>query len=86
VTQPVSETEVRIGGVLTLKDYADIRRMLVALPAVKSAELVAAEGDGALYRIEVAGGAVGLAEALASQPLFRRESGRDSPLRYRYGR
>ena len=86
VTQPVSETEVRIGGVLTLKDYADIRRMLTALPAVKSAELVAAEGDGALYRIEVAGGAAGLAEALASQPLLRRESGRDSPPRYRYGR
>lgn len=86
VAQPVAETEVRIGGVLTLKDYAEVRRMLTALPAVKSAELVAAEGDGALYRVEVAGGAAGLAEALASQPRLRREPGRDSPLRYRYGR
>ncbi len=86
VAQPVAETEVRIGGVLTLKDYGEIRRMLIALPAVKSAELVAAEGDGALYRIEVAGGATGLAEALASQPRLRREPGRDSPPRYRYGR
>ena len=86
IAQPVAETEVRIGGVLTLKDYGEIRRMLIALPAVKSAELVAAEGDGALYRIEVAGGATGLAEALASQPRLRREPGRDSPPRYRYGR
>lgn len=60
--------------------------MLTALPAVKSAELVAAEGDGALYRLEVAGGAAGLAEALATQPRLRREPGRESSLRYRYGR
>jgi len=86
VAQPVAETEVRIGGVLTLKDYAEVRRMLTALPAVKSAELVATEGDGALYRLEVAGGAAGLAEALATQPRLRREPGRESSLRYRYGR
>lgn len=86
VAQPVAETEVRIGGVLTLKDYGEIRRMLIALPAVKSAQLVTAEGDGALFRIEVAGGAAGLAEALASQPRLRREPGRDSPPSYRYGR
>jgi hypothetical protein len=86
VAQPVLETELRVGGVLSLKDYAEVRRMLIALPNVKSAELVAAEGEGALYRIEVAGGAAGLVEALASQPRLRREPGRELPLRYRYGR
>jgi len=86
IAQPVAEIEVRIGGVLTLKDYAEVRRILIALSAVKSAELVAAEGDSALFRIEVAGGVAGLAEALASQPRLRSESTRDSIPRYRFGR
>jgi hypothetical protein len=86
IAQPVAEIEIRIGGVLTLKDYAEVRRILIALSAVKSAELVAAEGDGALFRIEVAGGVAGLAEALASQPRLRSESTRDSIPRYRFGR
>ncbi|MFM7395690.1 MAG: DUF2066 domain-containing protein [Gammaproteobacteria bacterium] len=86
VSRPLSETELRVGGVLSLKDYAEVRRMLIALPVVKSAELVAAEGDGAVFRVEVAGGAAGLAEALAAQPRLRRESGRDGLPRYRFGR
>jgi len=86
VSRPVSETELRIDGVLSLKDYSEVRRMLIALPAVKSAELVIAEGDGAVFRVEVAGGAAGLAEVLAVQPRFSRESGRESPPRYRLRR
>lgn len=85
-SRPLSETELRVGGVLSLKDYAEVRRMLIALPVVKSAELVAAEGDGAVFRVEVAGGAAGLAEALAAQPRLRRESGRDGLPRYRFER
>jgi len=85
VSQPVAEAEVRIGGVLTLKDYAEVRRLLVALPAIKAADLVATDGDGALFRVEVAGGVPGLIDALAAQPRFRREGARDDPPRYRYG-
>lgn len=85
VAQPVAEAELRVGGVLTLKDYAEVRRLLVALPAIKSAELVATDGEGALFRIEIAGGQAGLIDALASQPRFKREGGQDDPPRYRYG-
>jgi hypothetical protein len=45
--------------------------------------LIAADDEGAWFRVEVAGGPTGLAEALASQPRLRREGGDDSP-RYRY--
>jgi hypothetical protein len=83
VAQPLSSTEFRIRGVRSLKDYADVQQILESQPAVRSAELFAADDEGAWFRVEVAGGPTGLAEALASQPRLRREGGDDSP-RYRY--
>jgi hypothetical protein len=83
VAQPLASTEFRIRGVRSLKDYADVQQILESQPAVRSAELIAADGEGAWFRVEVAGGPAGLAEALASQPRLRREGG-DDPPRYRY--
>jgi len=84
VAQPLGEAEFRVRGVRSLKDYADVQRMLVALPAIKAAELVAADGEGAWFRVQVSGGTAGLAEALATQPRLKREGDKAS-LDYRYG-
>jgi hypothetical protein len=83
VAQPLSSTEFRIRGIRALKDYADVQKILESQPAIRSAELIAADDEGAWFRVEVAGGPAGLAEALASQPRLRREGG-DDPPRYRY--
>lgn len=80
--QPVGSAELRVRGVRTLKDYADLQRILDSQAAIRSAALVASAADGAWFRVEVAGGAAGLAEALAAQPRLRREGGADEPLRY----
>ena len=83
-TQPVAETELRITGIRSLKDYAEIQRILDAVPAIKSAALVASEADVVLYRVEVSGGAAGLITALASQSRLRRESSSNSSPRFRF--
>ncbi|MFM8845182.1 MAG: DUF2066 domain-containing protein [Gammaproteobacteria bacterium] len=84
VAQPLGEAEFRVRGVRSLKDYADVQKMLVAMPAIKSADLVATDAEGAWFRVEVSGGAAGLAEALATQPRLKREGGSNSR-DYRYG-
>lgn len=83
--QPLGETEFQVRGVRSLKDYADVQKLLVASPAIKSAELIVADGDDAWFRVVVSGGASGLAEALATQPRLKRESGGGDAPRYRYG-
>ncbi len=85
--QPVGSAEFRVRGVRSLKDYADLQRILDSQPAIRSAELVASGAEGAWFRVEVAGGTAGLAEALAAQPRLRREGGGregggNEPLRY----
>ena len=84
LAQPFAETELRVVGVESLKDYADVQRILEANAAIKAAALVAAEGDAMLFRVEVAGGAAGLVSALANQSRLRREGGRNEPPRFRF--
>lgn len=82
--QPVVETELRITGIRSLKDYAEVQRILEATPAIKSAAVVASEADVVLFRVEVAGGTAGLITALASQARLRRESIGNSSPRFRF--
>ena len=84
VAQPFAEAELRVTDVRSLEDYAEVQRILEAAPAIKSASLVAAEGNSVLFRVEVSGGAAGLVTALASQSRLRRESGRDELPRFRF--
>ncbi len=84
VAQPLGEAEFHVRGVRSLKDYADVQKLLVAMPAIKSADLVATDAEGAWFRVEVSGGAAGRAEALATQPRLKREGGSNSR-DYRYG-
>jgi len=83
VAQPLGEAEFHVRGVRSLKDYADVQKILIAMPAIKSADLVATDADGAWFRVEVSGGAAGLAEALATQTRLKREGDRYSR-DYRY--
>ncbi|NCW22095.1 MAG: DUF2066 domain-containing protein, partial [Gammaproteobacteria bacterium] len=39
VAQPLGEAEFHVRGVRSLKDYADVQKLLVAMPAIKSADL-----------------------------------------------
>lgn len=84
VAQPAAEAEVRIVGVNSLKDYAQVRALLESAAAIKSVELVAAEAEGALFRVTVAGGVSGLVSALASQPRLQRDGGRADLPRFRW--
>lgn len=86
VSQPVIETEMRIAGVATLKDYAELQKLLETVPAVKRVELVASEADGVRFRLEVAGGVGGLIDALASKPRLRREGSRTDVPRFNWVR
>lgn len=88
--QPFVSSEFRILGVRGLKDYAELAKLLESQPAIRSAELIAADTEGVWFRVEVAGGKAGLVEALASQPRLKREGGGekrdggDEPPRYRF--
>lgn len=84
VSQPVAEVELKVAGVRSLKDYAEVRKLLEAAPSIKSVELVASEAGVVLFRVTVAGGNAGLITALSSQPRLRREGGRDELPTFRF--
>jgi hypothetical protein len=74
---------VTVSAASGLKDYADVQQILESQPAVRSAELIAADGEGRGSASRSQAVQRGLAEALASQPRLRREGG-DGWRRYRY--
>ena len=64
LAQPESEAMLRVLGVQNLHDYAVIMRSLVGLRGVRSATLVEAAGDAAIFRLRLRGGVDALAALL----------------------
>lgn len=71
VQQPSQETLVRIAGVGSLRDYAEVSRLLTGAAGVRSVALIEAGNGGAVYRVSVRGGGDGLAVTLASSARLR---------------
>jgi hypothetical protein len=79
LVQPELEVLVRVAGVDTLRDYADVTRALSALTGVKSVLLLEVAAGAAAYRMLMRGGEDSLQSALASDNRFtttERQSGR----------
>jgi hypothetical protein len=86
IAQAVETTAVRVLGVSSLQDYAEVQRMLAGLLGVRSVGVRAVEPDSALFEVQLPGGAQGLQSALAGSARLRRDSGTGATLTYRLQR
>lgn len=84
-------TRVKIEGVSSLADYANIELMLGAVPGVSAASVSQVSGDSVVFDLTVRGGDAALARALAGSASFTRagpaaQGGRTAgaPLVFRY--
>jgi hypothetical protein len=89
-----ARTRVKIEGVSSLADYANIELMLGAVPGVSSASVSRISGDSVVFDLTVRGGDAALSRALAGSPRFvpaaraaqaGRGAGAPLVLRYRSG-
>ena len=73
IAQAVETTTLRVVGVATLQDYADVQRVLAGLLGVRAVGVRAVESDAALFEVQLPGGAQGLQSALAASatPTYR---------------
>lgn len=83
-SRPVEGVQVRITGMGSLKDYTAVERALALLPGAGRVDPLELDASSVLFRVEVSGGAAGLAEALSRSGRFTRESSRSSQPIYRY--
>ena len=84
-------TQVKIEGVSSLADYANIELMLGAVPGVSAASVSQVSGDSVVFDLTVRGGDAALGRALAGSPSFTRAGpaaqggrGAGAPLVFRY--
>lgn len=81
------QTEIRIEGVSSLSDYANIEQMLGAVPGVSQANVRQVSGDSVVFDLTVRGGDAAIDRALSSSPSFARvgpPAQGSAPLIYRY--
>ncbi|MFM8517045.1 MAG: DUF2066 domain-containing protein [Nevskiaceae bacterium] len=74
IAQAVESATVRVVGIATLQDYAEVQRMLAGLLGVRAVGVRAVESDSALFEVQLPGGAQGLQSALAGSAKLRRDS------------
>jgi hypothetical protein len=79
----VVETPVRIEGLQTLDDYAQVETMLAAVPGVHQSLVARLSGSHAVFDLWARGGAAGVSRMLADSPRFRPIGG-PGMLAYRY--
>lgn len=79
----VVETPVRIEGLQTLDDYAQVETMLAAVPGVHQSVVARLSGSHAVFDLWARGGAAGVSRMLADSPRFRPLAG-PGMLAYRY--
>ena len=84
-------TQVKIEGVSSLADYANIELMLGAVPGVSAASVSQVSGDSVVFDLTVRGGDAALGRELAGSPSFTRAGpaaqggrGAGAPLVFRY--
>lgn len=69
--QPEAAALVQVNGINTLRDYAQVSRLLAASPGVRGVSLLESGAGFAVYRVLARGGGDGLAAALASNSRLR---------------
>jgi len=74
IAQAVESATVRVVGIATLQDYAEVQRMLAGLLGVRAVGVRAVESDSALFEVQLPGGAQGLQSALAGSAKLRRDA------------
>ena len=83
LAQTEAKVLVEVEGVASLTDYANVERMLEAVPGVRGANIVRAGGNAVTFDITARGGSEALDRALASSSRLVR-SGSGAPLVYQY--
>lgn len=86
IAQAVESTSVRVVGLSSLQDYADVQRLLAGLLGVRAVGVRAVESDSALFEVQLPGGAQGLQTALAASARLRRDSSSTAMPTYRLQR
>lgn len=86
IAQAVESTSVRVVGLSSLQDYADVQRVLAGLLGVRAVDVRAVESDSALFEVQLPGGAQGLQTALAASARLRRDSSSTAMPTYRLQR
>ncbi len=81
--QPETPLRLRIEGATTLGAYTALERLLRGIPAVRRANIAAADAGGISFDVTVRGGGAGLQQGLTGAPLVLRDSKADQ-LVYRY--
>lgn len=82
--QPESEALVQVSGVGSLRDYAQVSRLLGGTAGVRAVSLLEAGSGYALFRVVARGGGDGLAAALAAQSRLRPSPDASGRLAYQY--
>lgn len=86
IAQAVETTTLRVVGVATLQDYADVQRVLAGLLGVRAVGVRAVESDSAVFEVQLPGGAQGLQSALAGSARLRRDTAASATPTYRLQR
>ncbi len=84
LAQAESVARVRIDGVTSLVDYANVERLLQSVPGVRRANVVAADPSSVVFEVAVRGGAAGLQQGLAGSTRLVVRSGAGAPAEYHY--
>lgn len=82
--QPESEALVQVQGVASLRDYAQVSRLLAGSAGVRAVSLLEAGAGYAVFRVVARGGGDGLAAALAAQSRLRPSTDASGRLAYQY--
>jgi hypothetical protein len=83
LAQTEAKVLVQVEGVASLSDYANVERMLEAVPGVRGANVVRAGGNSVTFDITARGGSEALDHALSGSSRLVR-SGSGAPLVYQY--
>jgi hypothetical protein len=76
---------IEVEGVASLADYASVTRLLGEVPGVRKASLEEASASGAIFRVQIRGGADGLDRVLSnSGRLVKSAAGSPGRLLYQY--
>jgi len=82
--QPEAAALVQVSGVASLRDYAQVSRLLAGSAGVRGVSLLEAGSGYAVFRVMARGGGDGLAAALAAQSRLRPTSDASGRLAYQY--
>jgi hypothetical protein len=75
---------LRIEGVTSLTDYANVERLLQSVPGVRRANIAAADPGSGTFEVLVRGGAAALEQGLAGSTRLVRAGAAGAAAAYRY--